>query len=63
MVQLGIVDGTETMPLEISAHVFPIHFRMRLYPGTTMLKDPGAQPSATAGLRWTSDSGRDGFST
>jgi len=30
-----------------------------LYPGTTMLRDPGAQPSAVAGLRWTSDSGRD----
>jgi hypothetical protein len=30
-----------------------------LYPGTSMLQDPGAKPSATAGIRWTSDSGDD----
>jgi hypothetical protein len=60
MVQLGIVDGTETMPWNIGARI-PNPFPNALYPGTTMLKDPGAQPSATAGLRWTSDSGRDGF--
>jgi hypothetical protein len=29
------------------------------YPETTMLRNPGAQPSAVVGLRWTSDSGRD----
>jgi len=60
MVQLGIVDGTETMPWNIGARI-PNPNPNPLYPGTTMLKDPGAQPSATAGLRWTSDSGRDGF--
>jgi hypothetical protein len=32
-----------------------------LYTGTTMLRDPGAMPSATVGLRWTSDDGKDGF--
>jgi hypothetical protein len=26
-----------------------------------MLRDPGAMPSATVGLRWTSDDGKDGF--
>ena len=30
-----------------------------LYPGTSMLKDPGAVPSVTLGFRWTSDDGRD----
>lgn len=60
MVQLGIVDGTETMPWNIGARI-PNPFPNALYPETTMLKDPGAQPSATAALRWTSDSGHDGF--
>jgi Putative beta-barrel porin-2, OmpL-like. bbp2 len=30
-----------------------------LYPGAKMLVDPGAVPSITAGVRWTSDDGRD----
>ena len=30
-----------------------------LYPGATMLKDPGAVISGTAGFRWTSDDGKD----
>ena len=30
-----------------------------LYPGATIPKDPGAVPSATLGVRWTSDDGRD----
>jgi hypothetical protein len=30
-----------------------------LYPNSTMPKDPGATPSVTAGVRWTSDSGND----
>jgi hypothetical protein len=30
-----------------------------LFPGTSFLKDPGAIPSITAGVRWTSDDGRD----
>ena len=58
MVQLGLVVGTETMPWNIGARI-PNPDPNPLYPGTTMLKDPGAQPSAVAGLRWTSDSGRD----
>jgi Putative beta-barrel porin-2, OmpL-like. bbp2 len=58
MVQLGVVVGTETMPWNIGA-TMPNPNPNPLYPGTTMLRDPGAQPSAVAGLRWTSDSGRD----
>jgi hypothetical protein len=32
-----------------------------LYPNANMLVDPGAQPSITAGIKWTSDDGRDDF--
>jgi Putative beta-barrel porin-2, OmpL-like. bbp2 len=58
IVQLGLVVGTDTMPWNIGATIAnpdpnPI------YPRTTMLKDPGAQPSATVGVRWTSDDGKD----
>ena len=30
-----------------------------LFPGTTMPKDPGAQPSVSGAVRWTSDNGHD----
>jgi hypothetical protein len=30
-----------------------------LYPGQSFLQDPGAKPSGTLGIRWTSDSGND----
>ena len=58
ILQLGLVVGTDTMPWNIGATIAnpdpnPI------YPRTTMLKDPGAQPSATVGVRWTSDDGKD----
>jgi hypothetical protein len=63
MFQLGLVVGTETMPWNIGARV-PNYAILAgiadpLYPGTTMLKDPGAQPSVTTGIRWTSSDGRD----
>ena len=58
IVQLGVVAGTETVPWNIGVRI-PNPDPNSLYPGTTMLKDPGAQPSAIVGLRWTSDSGRD----
>jgi len=32
-----------------------------LYPGQNMLIDPGAVPSITAGVKWTSDDGKDDF--
>ena len=60
IVQLGVVASTDTMPWNIGARISNPDPNP-LYPGTTMLKDPGAQPSATVGLRWTSDSGRDGI--
>jgi hypothetical protein len=63
MLQLGVTVGTDTMPWNIGARVpnYAVLGGMAdpLYPGTTMLKDPGAQPSATAAVRWTSDDGRD----
>ncbi|WP_204306182.1 hypothetical protein, partial [Escherichia coli] len=34
-------------------------FPNALYPGSTFRKDPGAVPSVTAGVRWTSDTGKD----
>jgi hypothetical protein len=58
MVQLGVNVGTESMPWHVGetiANPFP----NLLYPGNTMPKDPGATPSATAAVRWTSDSGND----
>ena len=58
IVQLGVVASTDTMPWNIGARIANPDPNP-LYPETTMLKDPGAQPSATVGLRWTSDSGHD----
>ncbi len=58
IVQLGVVASTDTVPWNIGARI-PNPDPNALYPGTTMLEDPGAQPSATVGLRWTSDNGRD----
>jgi hypothetical protein len=56
--QLGVDIGTEAMPWQMNARI-PNPFPNPLYPGTTMLKDPGAKPSLTAGVRWTSDDGKD----
>jgi hypothetical protein len=56
--QLGITVGTEAMPWHVGqqmANPFP----NALFPGTTMPVDPGAVPSITAGVRWTSDTGND----
>jgi hypothetical protein len=58
IVQLGLVAGTDTMPWNIGARIANLDPNP-IYPGTTMLKDPGAQPSATVGVRWTSDDGKD----
>ena len=58
MFQLGVTVGTESMPWHVGqtiANPFP----NPLFPNTTMLKDPGATPSITGGVRWTSDSGND----
>jgi hypothetical protein len=58
MFQLGVTVGTEAMPWHVGqsiANPFP----NPLYPNSTMPKDPGATPSITGGVRWTSDSGND----
>jgi hypothetical protein len=60
--QLGVTVGTEAMPWHWGNHIpnpDPGALTNPLYPGTTMLKDPGAMPSLTVGLRWTSDDGKD----
>jgi Putative beta-barrel porin-2, OmpL-like. bbp2 len=57
-VQLGVSIGTEAMPWHWNAQIAN-PFPNPLYPNNTMPKDPGAVPSATAGVRWSSDSGND----
>ena len=57
-IQAGLTVGTEAMPWHVGqtiANPFP----NAIFSGTTMAKDPGAQPSGTFGVRWTSDSGHD----
>jgi len=58
MVQAGVSFGTET-PVWMNGRTITNPFPNPLYPGNTMLQDPGNQPTLTACLRWTSDSGRD----
>ena len=56
--QLGITAGTEAMPWHVGATI-PNPFPNALYPGQTMPKDPGAVPSITLGVRYTSNDGKD----
>ena len=56
--QLGLTVGTEAMPWHVGRTVTN-PFPNPVFPGNKMLKDPGAQPSVTAGVRWQSDSGWD----
>jgi hypothetical protein len=56
--QLGVSVGTEAMPWHYQASIAN-PFPNPLYPGNTMLKDPGAVPSVAAGIRYTTDSGND----
>jgi hypothetical protein len=56
--QAGLTAGTEATPWNVGARIAN-PFPNPLYPGATMLKDPGATPSVTLGVRWTSDSGND----
>ena len=56
--QASITVGTESLPWHVGqtiANPFP----NALFSGTTMLKDPGAQPSGSLGVRYTTDSGND----
>ena len=57
-VQLGLSVGSDTMPWNAGAKIANPSPNP-LFPNSTMLKDPGALPSVTAGVRWTSDSGND----
>jgi len=65
ILQLGATVGSDTMPWNYGARI-PNYYVLAgnsnpLYPGTSMLKDPGATLSGTFGIRWTSDDGRDTF--
>jgi hypothetical protein len=56
--QFGVVIGTDTAPWnwgETVANPFP----NPVFPGTRILKDPGAKPSLTAAIRYQTDSGND----
>jgi hypothetical protein len=57
-IQAGVTIGTDTGPWHWGQTI-PNPFPNPVYPGNTMLKDPGAKPSLTAGVRWQSDSGWD----
>jgi hypothetical protein len=56
--QLGVAIGSDTAPWHWGQRIAN-PFPNPVYPDTTMLKDPGAIPSVTVGVRWTSDSGND----
>jgi hypothetical protein len=58
IVQAGLVVGTESLPWHVGVKIANPDPNP-LFPNTTMLKDPGAQPSVTLGVRWTSDNGND----
>ena len=59
IVQTGVTVGSDTMPWNIGQNLTNQMPGNALYPGTTFPKDPGAVPSVTLGVRWTSDDGRD----
>ena len=59
IVQLGVSVGSDTLPWNEGARLTNLLPGNSLYSGATFLKDPGAIPSVTAGLRYTTDSGRD----
>jgi Putative beta-barrel porin-2, OmpL-like. bbp2 len=59
ILQLGYSVGSDTMPWNEGARLTNLLPGNPLYPGATFLKDPGATPSVTAGIRYTTDSGKD----
>ena len=59
MVQTGLTVGSDTMPWNAGARITNLMPGNPLYPDASMLKDPGAVPSVTLGVRWTSDDGKD----
>lgn len=58
ILQAGVVTGTEALPWHVGTKINN-PFPNPLFPNTTMLKDPGAVPSITLGVRWTSNDGND----
>jgi hypothetical protein len=58
ILQASITVGTEALPWHVGASVAN-PFPNPLYPGSTMPKDPGAVPSGSLGVRYTTDSGND----
>ena len=58
IIQAAIGVGTESLPWHVGATIANPDPNP-LFPGTTMKKDPGAVPSGTLGVRYTSDSGND----
>jgi hypothetical protein len=59
MIQTGLTVGSDTMPWNAGARITNLLPGNPLYPDASMLKDPGAVPSVTLGVRWTSDDGKD----
>jgi hypothetical protein len=57
-IQLGVSAGTESLPWHIGKSI-PNPAPNIAYPGPTMLQDPGAQATYTAGVRWQSSTGND----
>jgi hypothetical protein len=58
ILQAGFSAGTESLPWHVGARIAN-PFPSALYPMQTMAKDPGATPSFTLGVRWSSDDGDD----
>jgi hypothetical protein len=58
IVQAGITVGTEALPWHVGT-TLPNLDPNPLFPGKTFKQDPGAQPSGTFAVRYTSDSGND----
>jgi hypothetical protein len=56
--QLGLTVGTEATIWHVNQTI-PNPFPNPLYPGPTMLKDPGAKPSITGCVRYQTDGGND----
>jgi Putative beta-barrel porin-2, OmpL-like. bbp2 len=73
IVEMGLTVGTEAAFWHFGQHVQNQYVIQGLdtagfgpgvdplFPGASMLKDPGAIPSVTMGVKWTSDDGRDDF--
>jgi hypothetical protein len=71
IIQIGTTIGTEALPWQWGARVPNAYVQSGsnaagfgpgvdpLFPDASILKDPGAVPSLTLGVRWTSDDGKD----